>query len=81
MPDNRSSMRKTIVARIATFDSSIPNPTAEQVAETLRLLDAAIQKHDGTPDGETLKKMKAKLETSGGGKKKTREFPESFYAK
>ncbi len=27
--DNRSAMRKTIVARIATFDTSIPNPTEE----------------------------------------------------
>lgn len=62
--DNRSAMRKTIVARIATFDTSIKNPTPEQIAETIRLLDLAIEVFDGQPDGEVLKKMKAELEKS-----------------
>lgn len=62
--DNRSAMRKTIVARIATFDTSIKNPTPEQVAETIRLLDSAIEVFDGQPDGEVLKKMKAELEST-----------------
>ena len=34
-----NAMRKTIVARIATRDTSVPGPTPEQVGETLRLLD------------------------------------------
>ncbi len=60
--DNRSAMRKTIVARIATFDTSIPNPTEEQVAETLRLLVLALELHGGQPDGQTLGRIKAELE-------------------
>ncbi len=32
--DNRSAMRKTIVARIATIDTSIPSPT-DSVPDTL----------------------------------------------
>lgn len=59
--DNRSAMRKTIVARIATFDTSIPNPTPEQVAETIRLLDSALEVFKGTPDGNVLQKMRDEL--------------------
>lgn len=33
-----SAMRKTIVARIATRDTSVPNPTPDQISETARLL-------------------------------------------
>ena len=54
-------MRKTIVARIATFDTSIPNPTPEQMAETIRLLDSAIEVFDGQPDGKTLKRIREEL--------------------
>jgi hypothetical protein len=60
--DNRSAMRKTIVARIATFDTSIPNPTEEQVTETLRLLVMALELYGGQPDGQTLGRIKAELE-------------------
>lgn len=59
--DNLSAMRKTIVARIATRDSSIPNPTPEQVAETRRLLESVAEKHKGTPDAATVKKLLAAL--------------------
>lgn len=33
-----AAMRKTIVARIATRDNSVPQPTPEQISETMRLL-------------------------------------------
>lgn len=59
--DNRSAMRKTIVARIATFDTSIPNPTEEQVTETLRLLVLALELYKGQPDGAVLQSMHDKL--------------------
>lgn len=54
-------MRKTIVARIATFDTSIPNPTPEQVSETLRLLDSALEVFGDQPDGKTLSKIRDEL--------------------
>ena len=59
--DNRSAMRKTIVARIATFDTSIPNPTPEQVNETLRLLDSALEVFGDQPDGKTLRRIRDEL--------------------
>lgn len=59
--DNRSAMRKTIVARIATFDTSIPNPTPEQVSETLRLLDSALEVFGDQPDGKTLRRIRDEL--------------------
>ena len=59
--DSRSAMRKTIVARIATFDTSIPNPTPEQVKETIRLLDSAIELYKGSADGATLIKLRDEL--------------------
>lgn len=59
--DNRSAMRKTIVARIATRDSSIPEPTVEQISETRRLLEAVLTKHQGTPDAAVVEKMIAGL--------------------
>ena len=65
--DNRSAMRKTIVARIATFDTSIPNPTPEQVSETIRLLDSAIEVFGDQPDGKTLKRIRAELAKAPGG--------------
>lgn len=36
------AMSKTILARIATRDTSIPRPTPEQIAETSRLLDGVM---------------------------------------
>jgi GH24 family phage-related lysozyme (muramidase) len=62
--DDEDAMKKTIVARIATFDTSVKSPTPEQVAETIRLLESAIEVFDGQPDGETLKAMKAELESA-----------------
>ena len=62
--DDPEAMKKTIVARIATFDTSIKSPTPEQVAETIRLLESAIEVFDGQPDGETLKAMRAELESA-----------------
>lgn len=43
MTDSQDALRKTIVARIATFDTSIPEPTPEQVQETLRLLSLVME--------------------------------------
>jgi hypothetical protein len=57
-------MRKTIVARIATFDTSIKNPTPEQVAETIRLLDSALGVFKGQPDGNVLQRMRDELEST-----------------
>lgn len=65
--DNRSAMRKTIVARIATFDTSVPNPTPEQVSETIRLLDSAIEVFGDQPDGKTLKRLREELTKAPGG--------------
>ena len=62
MSDNRSAMRKTIVARIATFDTSIPNPTPEQISETLRLLDSALKVYKDSPDAKVLTAMKNEIE-------------------
>lgn len=59
--DDPDAMKKTIVARIATFDTSIPNPTSEQVAETLRLLDSALEVFRDQPDGKTLSKIRDEL--------------------
>lgn len=59
--DNRSAMRKTIVARIATRDSSIPNPTVKQLSETRRLLEAVLTRHKGTPDAAVVEKLLAGL--------------------
>jgi len=61
---DEAAMRKTIVARIATFDTSIPNPTPEQVSETIRLLDSAIGVFKGQPDGNVLQRMRDELEKS-----------------
>jgi hypothetical protein len=66
MTDPQDALRKTIVARIATRDSSIPSPTPEQLAETARLLGLVAEAADGTPDGETVKKMLAGLGQTGG---------------
>lgn len=41
---DEGSLRKTLAARIATRDTSVPAPTPEQVAETGRLLDAVLKK-------------------------------------
>jgi GH24 family phage-related lysozyme (muramidase) len=41
---DEDAMRKTILARIATRDTSVPNPTSEQLAETTRLLNAVLTK-------------------------------------
>lgn len=65
--DNRSAMRKTIVARIATFDTSVPNPTPEQVSETLRLLDSALEVFGDRPDGKTLRRIRDELAKAPGG--------------
>lgn len=43
MTDPQDALRKTIVARIATFDTSIPEPTPDQVQETLRLLNLVME--------------------------------------
>ena len=59
--DDEGALRKTIVARIATFDTSIKNPTPEQIDETARVLDSASEAFDGQPDGEVLKKLRAAL--------------------
>ena len=47
MTDDRDAMRKTILARIATRDTSIPNPTPEQFAETTRLLEGVLKSLGG----------------------------------
>lgn len=60
--DDPEAAAKTIVARIATFDTSIPNPTEEQVTETLRLLAMALELYGGQPDGQTLGRIKTELE-------------------
>jgi len=64
---DEDAMRKTIVARIATFDTSV-SPTPEQTAETRRLLglvtEALGPKH---PDYEMVKKMDELLAAGGPG--------------
>jgi GH24 family phage-related lysozyme (muramidase) len=61
---DEAAMRKTIVARIATFDTSIANPTPEQVAETIRLLDSALGVFKGQSDGGVLQRIRDELEKS-----------------
>ena len=56
--DDPAAMKQTIVARIATFDTSVSDPTLEQVSETLRLLDSALEVFKDQPDGRTLTKMR-----------------------
>lgn len=59
--DDPDAMKKTIVARIATFDTSVKDATPEQVAETLRLLDSALEVFGDQPDGKTLSKIRDEL--------------------
>ena len=61
MTDPQDALRKTIVARIATRDTSIPNPTPEQLSETRRLLEAVLARHKGTPDAAVVEKLLAGL--------------------
>jgi len=61
MPDPQDALRKTIVARIATRDTSVLNPTQEQLSETRRLLEAVLKKHKGTPDAAVVEKMLAEI--------------------
>lgn len=58
MTDKQDALRKTIVARIATRDTSVPNPTPEQIAETKRLLDAVL---DTLPRGHADRPLMEKL--------------------
>ena len=59
--DDPDAMKKTIVARIATFDTSVKDATPEQVSETLRLLDSALEVFGDQPDGKTLSKIRDEL--------------------
>lgn len=55
---DNDAMKKTILARIATRDTSVPNPTEEQIEETHRLLrlvmEAIGEKH---PDFPLMQKL------------------------
>lgn len=58
-----AAMRKTIVARIATRDTSVPSPTPEQVSETLRLLDEVGKSINRmSPDAAVVKALAEDLQ-------------------
>lgn len=59
--DDPGALAKTVVARIATRDTSVPDPTPGQIAETRRLLEAVLKKHKGTPDAAVVEKMLAEI--------------------
>jgi len=62
MNDPLDAMRKTIVARIATRDTSVPNPTPEQIAETERLLNLVMEAiGDKHPDFPLMQKLASGL--------------------
>ena len=56
--DDADAMKKTIVARIATRDTSVPNPTPEQVGETRRLLGLVMEAiGESHPDFALMRKL------------------------
>lgn len=70
MTDDRDAMRKTILARIATRDTSIPNPTPEQFAETTRLLEGVLKSLGGKhKDYALMLKLLKDLRTRKGASK------------
>lgn len=63
--DDETALRRTIVARVATHDTSV-SPTPEQEQETMRLLDLALEmlgpQH---PDSGTLQKIRESVGSGG----------------
>lgn len=48
--EDETQLRRTILARIATLDTSVKDPTDEQIAETLRMLEGF--RRSETPSSE-----------------------------
>jgi hypothetical protein len=71
---DESALRKTIIARIATHDTSV-TPTPEQEAETVRLLDTVAEMlGSANPETKVVIAMRESV-ANGGARGKTREVP------
>lgn len=62
--EDEDALKKTIVARVATRDTSV-SATPEQEEETLRLLDTALALLGKSGDGPTLKAMQDAIRGGG----------------
>lgn len=73
---DESALRKTIVARIATHDTSV-TPTPEQEAETVRLLDTVAEMlGSANPETKIVMAMRESV-ANGGARGATRPPPEA----
>lgn len=72
---NENMLRRTILARIATFDTSVGDPTEEQIEETIEFLGDVLEA--GAPQNareqSSVKRIKTVLEELSGNKRRPAE--------